>query len=263
MSTSTPTQNTQAPEPLPSPAIYRMTVAQYEQMAKVLRDARVELIDGYSVNKTSKDPPHIWAVDAIRVALQRLFPGCWCRKEDPVRIPDFDEPEPDVAVVRGIRDDDQLRIPGPDDIKLVVEISDTTLGRDRGAKSAAYAKGLIPAYWIVNLVERQVEVDTLPAQAAMHPALTTSPARTSRSFSMALRSGQSLRRAFYQRREHRTHRKVRYLRTTSICRHQRTALHMSRWYMGCTSASSVWPLARWQSRPRPGSRNQPAAAHLP
>lgn len=47
MSTITPAQHTQSPEPLASSAIYRMTVAQYEQMANVLGDARVELIDGY------------------------------------------------------------------------------------------------------------------------------------------------------------------------------------------------------------------------
>ena len=82
MSTSTPTQHTQAPEPLASPAIYRITVDQYELMGKVLKDARVELIDGYLVNKMSKYPPHIWTVDAIRDVLQRLLPAFWCRQED-------------------------------------------------------------------------------------------------------------------------------------------------------------------------------------
>jgi Uma2 family endonuclease len=162
MSTITPAQHTQTPEPLASAAIYRMTVDQYEQMAKVLGDARVELIDGYLVNKMSKYPPHIWTVDAIREMLQRLLPTCWCRKEDPVRIPEFDEPEPDVAVVRGTRDDYLDRIPGPADIKLLVEVSDSTLDRDRGVKSVAYAKNLIPIYWIVNLVEQRIEVYTLP-----------------------------------------------------------------------------------------------------
>jgi Uma2 family endonuclease len=162
MSMSTPTQHTQAPGLLASPAIYRITVDQYELMGKVLKDARVELIDGYLVNKMSKYPPHIWTVDAIRDVLQRLLPAFWCRQEAPVRIPDFDEPEPDVAVVRGTRDDYQDRIPGPEDIKLLVEVSDSTLDRDRGAKSAAYAKGRVPVYWIVNLIDRQVEVYTNP-----------------------------------------------------------------------------------------------------
>ena len=47
--------------------------------------------------------------------------------------------------------------------ELLVEVSDSTLDRDRGAKSAAYAKGRIPVYWIVNLVDRQVEVYTHPS----------------------------------------------------------------------------------------------------
>jgi Uma2 family endonuclease len=131
-------------------------------MAEALEDEQVELIHGYLVKKSSKRPPHIWAVDAIREAVRRLLPACWCRQEAPVRIPDFDEPEPDVAVVRGARDDYRDRLPGPEDVKLVVEVSDSSLELDRGAKLAAYAKGLIPVYWIVNLVDRQVEVYTIP-----------------------------------------------------------------------------------------------------
>ena len=94
-----------------------------------------------------------------------MTPGWWCRKEDPVRILGFDEPEPDVAVVRGTRDDYRVRIPEPKDITMVVEVAETTLDRDQGPKWDAYAHGRIPVYWIVDLVARRVEVYTDPSPA--------------------------------------------------------------------------------------------------
>ncbi len=147
------------------PEVYRMTVEEYERMAAagVLDDPRVELINGYLVKKMGKNPPHIWTVDAIIEALRATLPHLWCRKEDPVRIPDFDEPEPDVAVVRGNRDDYRDRIPEPKDIVLLVEVAGSTLGRDQGEKRQADARGGILDYWIINLVARQVEVYSNPA----------------------------------------------------------------------------------------------------
>jgi len=142
-----------------------MTVEEYERMAAagVLDDPRVELINGYLAKKMGKNPPHIWAVDAIIEALRATLPHMWCRKEDPVWIPDFDELEPDVAVVRGNRDDYRSRIPEPKDVVLLVEVAERTLDRDRGEKRRAYAGGGILDYWIINLVARQVEVYSNPA----------------------------------------------------------------------------------------------------
>jgi Uma2 family endonuclease len=121
-----------------------MTVGEYERLvtAGVLDDPRVELIDGYLVRKMGKNPPHIWAVDAIIEALKATVPGGWIRKEDPVRIPNFDEPEPDAAVVRESRDDYRGRIPGFGNIALLVEVAESTLDREQGEKRRAYAKGV-------------------------------------------------------------------------------------------------------------------------
>jgi Uma2 family endonuclease len=145
--------------------VYRISVDEYERMAEagVLDDERVELIDGYLVRKMPKHPLHVNSVARILRALQATLPGWWCRKEDPVQIPDFDEPEPDVAVVRGSLEDYDDRTPGPKDIALLVEVADTTLPRDRGEKQSAYGRGRIPVYWIINLVDRQVEVYSRPS----------------------------------------------------------------------------------------------------
>jgi len=146
----------------PSPPVYRISIDEYERMVGVLDDLRVELIDGFLVKKMGKTAPHVWSADAVAEIMEAKTPGWWCRQEAPVRIPDFDEPEPDVSVARGSRDDYRDRTAEASDVVLAVEVSDTTLDRDQGPKWLAYAKGRIPVYWIVNLVDGQVEVYTDP-----------------------------------------------------------------------------------------------------
>ena len=157
------------PSSLAAPDVYRMTVDEYEHLATagVLDDPRVELIDGLLVRKMTQKPPHTWAVETAHDRLKRrLPPGWFIREEKPVRITRFDEPEPDLSVVRGSRDDYRGRHPGPKDLALLVEVADTSLDRDRGEKRTAYAHGRIPVYWIINLVDRQVEVYTNPRRGA-------------------------------------------------------------------------------------------------
>ncbi|MFI5457918.1 MAG: Uma2 family endonuclease [Isosphaerales bacterium] len=161
MSTIAPTPPASAPAPLASSSVYRMTVDEYERLAAagVLDDPRVELIDGLLVKKMTQKPPHTWAVEAAHDHLERILPPGWfIREEKPVRIPRFDEPEPDLSVIRGTRDDYRGRHPGPGDIALLVEVAESSHDRDQGEKRAAYAQGGIPLYWIVNLIDRQVEI---------------------------------------------------------------------------------------------------------
>ena len=128
---------------------------------------RVELIDGYVVTKKPKSPEHCYTIRKAQDALDGLLgPGWISRKEGPVRIPDYDEPEPDVTIVRGSIEDYRHRHPGPADVGLAIEVSLATLGLDQGKKWAAYATGGIAVYWIVNLVDRQIEVYTGPATGA-------------------------------------------------------------------------------------------------
>jgi Uma2 family endonuclease len=138
-----------------------MTVDRYERLveAGVLDDPRVELINGWLVTKMSKNRPHSIATGRLVRHLDRLLPAGWhLRKEEPVRIPDYDEPEPDVAVVAGALEDYLERHPGPGNLAFLVEVSESSLDRDQDEKQAAYARAGIPLYWIVNLVDRQVEV---------------------------------------------------------------------------------------------------------
>ena len=110
-----------------------------------------------------KNPPHSWTVEALRDAIGRLLPPGWSfRQEQPVAIPDINEPEPDLVVVKGGRDDYAKRHPRPNEVALLVEVADSTLEKDRGPKLRAYARGGIQVYWIVNLIDRQLEIHTGP-----------------------------------------------------------------------------------------------------
>ena len=146
-------------------SLFRMTVDQYERLVQsgLLDDHQIELIDGLLVRKMGKNPPHSWTVEALREEIAGRLPSGWSsRQEQPAAIPDLNEPEPDVAVVRGTKNDYARRHPRPSDLALVIEVADSTLEKDRGPKLVAYGRGGIPVYWIINLIDRQLEVHTLP-----------------------------------------------------------------------------------------------------
>jgi Uma2 family endonuclease len=148
----------------------RLSVAEYDRMVAVgilPTTNRFELIAGRIEQKMPQGPRHNAVVLLTLHALDRLLPPGWhVGKEGPVRIPSEDsEPEPDISVVRGEIRDYLNRHPGPADVVLVVEVADSSLDHDRGVKLAIYARAGIPVYWIVNLIDRQVEVYTEPDQA--------------------------------------------------------------------------------------------------
>jgi Uma2 family endonuclease len=151
-----------------APVLYRISVDEYDRMveAGVFGDARIELIQGFLVKKMPKKPPHVITTIRVDQHLLRILPPGWhTRREAPVRIPNFDEPEPDVAVVAGVLDDYSARHPGPAEVALIVEVSESTLAIDRGEKLSANAAGGIPVYWIVNLVDCRIEVYSAPGPA--------------------------------------------------------------------------------------------------
>jgi Uma2 family endonuclease len=151
-----------------SPPQFFLSVAQYDAMieAEILTENdRVELVGGVLYRKMPRKGPHSIASRETIKALDCLLPsGYFATREDPVRIPDYDEPEPDISIVRGQSRDFAIQ-PDATHVALVVEVSDATLAYDRGEKLLAYATGGIPAYWILNLVAGQLEVYTEPSGA--------------------------------------------------------------------------------------------------
>ena len=122
------------------------------------------------MRKMPKGPRHDASSARCRRQIERALPAGWhLRLKGALRIPDWTEPEPDLAVVRGDSDDFTDHHPGPADVALVVEVSDSSLARDRGEKRDNYGRAGIPVYWIVDLVDRRLEVYSRPADGSYPP----------------------------------------------------------------------------------------------
>jgi Uma2 family endonuclease len=123
---------------------------------------RVELIDGLLIVAEPQSATHYTAIRLVERALGRAFGEGWhTRTQAPIALDETSEPEPDVAVVRGhLRD---YTAEHPADPVLVVEVALSSLALDRGHKASLYARAGRPEYWIVNLVDRVLEVYRDPA----------------------------------------------------------------------------------------------------
>jgi Uma2 family endonuclease len=129
---------------------------------------RIELIGGELVVREPQRTPHATAIELALDALTEAFgPGWRVRIQLPVALDDESEPEPDVAVVPGSPRD---YLPShPTRPVLIVEIAYSSLAFDREQKGSLYARARIADYWIVNLVDRILEVYRDPAPAPHAP----------------------------------------------------------------------------------------------
>ena len=160
-----------APPPPPGPQ-RPFTVNEYHRMIQsgvLTEDDPVELLEGWVVFKMPRDPIHDATVDRTAEALlTRVGAGWRVRVQSAITTGDS-EPEPDVAVAPGPASRYDARHPGPGDLILVAEIAGSSLDRDRDEKGRIYARAAIPVYWIVNLVDRRVEVYTDPSGPTATP----------------------------------------------------------------------------------------------
>lgn len=151
---------------VPTEIIWRLRVDDYHEMIQagiLTDDDPVELLEGWLVTKMPKNAPHRIATGNTRKALEKLVTeGDWyVDSQEPITTADS-EPEPDVVVVRGKTADYPDRHPGPEDVALIVEVADSTLQRDRTIKKRIYARAGIRVYWIINLIDRLIEVYSDP-----------------------------------------------------------------------------------------------------
>jgi len=154
-----------------APARHRLDVDAYYKMAEagiLKHDDRVELIDGEIFDMNPIGSPH-----AARVKrLNRLFARAAAEGrvlvgvQDPLRLDAYNEPEPDLMLLRPRADDYATRHPSATDVFLLVEVSDSSLAYDRGAKLALYAQFGVPEVWIVDLAGAAVEVYRQPKEGA-------------------------------------------------------------------------------------------------
>ncbi len=145
----------------------QFTVAEYHKMvqAGILGpDHRVELLEGWIVNKTSQNPPHASSVTRVLRRIGRILPETWTlRVQAPITLSVSEsEPEPDLTIARGNEAVYDTRHPRPADIGLLIEVGDSTVLDDRRYKGILYARENILEFWLINIPARKLEFHAQP-----------------------------------------------------------------------------------------------------
>lgn len=126
-------------------------------------DARVELLNGQIIDMSPIGPFHAGLVKRLSRIFNLEAKGRWIvSTQDPVRLDDHSEPVPDLMLLNPASDDYTSRHPQPEDVFLLIEVSDTTLDYDREEKLPAYGSAGISELWIVNLKDETIEVHRDP-----------------------------------------------------------------------------------------------------
>ena len=146
---------------IPQPRRLRFTVDHYYKMIElgmIDNYEKSEIIDGEMVEKMSIGDRHAWIVDLLNRFFSRNLPDqIMVRVQNPLRLGEFDEPEPDI-VLTDLTKYDGGRHPRADETILVIEVSDLSLRHDRDTKIPLYAAAGIKEVWIINLRNNVIEV---------------------------------------------------------------------------------------------------------
>jgi len=154
--------------PFAAPARHRISVDAFHRMgeAGILGAAdRVELIDGEIIDMSPIGALHAAIVARLSSYFSQRLGGAavvWC--QNPVRLDDTSEPEPDIAILRPRADFYMTAIPGPTDMLLVIEVADTSLAYDLGTKVPLYARHGIPEAWVIDAATRRTRVFRQPTE---------------------------------------------------------------------------------------------------
>ena len=157
-----------APWSASAPTRRRFTVAEYYAMADIgilEENDRIELLDGDLIVKAPIGVWHASSVDRFANTLPPLLQGrAIVSVQNPTRLNDNSEPQPDVMLLRWRDDFYSGGHPGPSDVLLLIEVSDTSVDYDRSAKLSAYARAGIPEVWIATRQDSRIEAYTEPVE---------------------------------------------------------------------------------------------------
>ena len=153
--------------PVAAPSRHRISVDAFHRMGEtgILGPAdRVELIDGEIIDMSPIGALHAAIVARLASYFSQKLAAAaimWC--QNPLRLDDINEPEPDIAILRPRTDFYTTGHPGPADVLLVIEVSDTSLAYDLGTKVPLYARHGIPEVWVIDAATRRTRVFRQPA----------------------------------------------------------------------------------------------------
>ncbi len=147
-----------------------ITVDEYERMGAAgifPPDDRLELLEGEIYEISPIGSMHAACVKSLSLLLNQLFGGVLLvSTQDPIRLDNYSEPQPDVALLRWRDDFYRHAHPMPADVLLVIEVADTTVESDRRYKIPLYAKAGISEVWLVNLPDEKIELYAEPLNGA-------------------------------------------------------------------------------------------------
>jgi Uma2 family endonuclease len=156
-----------------------ITVADYYKMAEVgilTEDDRVELIEGQIIEMVPIGSQHASKVNTLNYLLvSTLGDRAIVSVQNPVRLSDILEPEPDFAILKPRADRYAASHPTAADVLLLIEVADSSLNYDRIVKARLYARHGIAEFWVVNLKARLITVHRAPAGDAYTDATDRSP----------------------------------------------------------------------------------------
>jgi Uma2 family endonuclease len=139
---------------------------EYHRMGEVgilTRDDRVELIEGEIVEMSPIGDPHAGGVNRLNTILNRRIGSSGIvAVQNPIRLGNYSEPQPDIAVLRPRGDFYSQHRPTVDDVLLIVEVADSSISYDRAVKLPLYAKAGVPEVWLAALPSEIVEVHSQP-----------------------------------------------------------------------------------------------------
>lgn len=143
------------------------TVDEYHQMIEagvLTEDDRVELLEGEIIKMTAMGSPHAACVDRLnRLFSKRIADEAIVRVQSPIQLSEHSEPEPDVTLLKPRPDFYAASHPKPEDVLLVVEVAETSVGIDREKKVPAYSRAGVPETWLIDLAGEVIEVYSDPS----------------------------------------------------------------------------------------------------
>lgn len=160
------------------PRRHSITVTEYFRMGEAhvfAHDARLELMDGEIVEMAPIGSAHAAVVDTLDTLLREVAPEAMVSVQRPLVLGKRSAPQPDVMLLRPRVDRYYSSHPVVADALLVVEVSDTTLQYDLGAKRSLYARSLVAELWVVDVNRRELHVFRKPEpNYSIHRVLTAS-----------------------------------------------------------------------------------------
>lgn len=164
---------------LPRRKLWTREEVRFIQKSGLLNDGQYELIEGELLQKMPKNEPHVFSTSMARNWAEGAFGALFVRSQDPVALDEHNDPEPDVVVLsKNMREYLALGTPPVEDIRLLIEVSDSTLEFDLNRKATLYARAGVVEYWVLDLPNRRLHIHLDPSEGSYNRVLTLAESQT-------------------------------------------------------------------------------------